>query len=232
MERYFPVVHQCDEDSSQHLWGACLAALEVELEGIADGANSYDVVRREGGSSCCPACCIGLHDVVSWAKPSSSAESENVQLVTGQSWSWCATCALNKLLWVSDSQEGVSQDDTKRRVAKAHQLVQMGKSHLPRRVWKGRLLPGHEGNPSEGSSCRIVRVTTGHLGSTFASPSDTHLLLRAAGLLARPQVPNTIIDIIRVVRLAALSKPDGGVTRICASGDGATPARSLDASRM
>ena len=59
-------------------------------------------------------------------------------------------------------------------------------------------------------------MTTEHLRTILGSPPDTHLLFRAAELLARAQVPNTIVDIIRVGRLTALSKPDGGVRGIVA----------------
>ena len=59
-------------------------------------------------------------------------------------------------------------------------------------------------------------MSTEHLQAILGSAPDTHLLFRAGELLARAQVLNTIVDIIRVGRLTALSEPDGGVRGIVA----------------
>ena len=59
-------------------------------------------------------------------------------------------------------------------------------------------------------------MATEHLRTILGNPPETHLLFRAGELLARAQVPNTIVDIIKVGRLTALSKPNGGVRGIVA----------------
>ena len=96
------------------------------------------------------------------------------------------------------------KDDTERRIAKAHQLVQMGEISFA---------VGHEGHPRHNKgSIQKTRLPDIPAKSAFefaqpsdVSGSDTHLLFRAGELLARAQVPHTIVDTIRVGKLTALS---------------------------
>ena len=55
-----------------------------------------------------------------------------------------------------------------------------------------------------------------HLRPLLDSSRDCHLLFRVAHLLARGEVPPSIVDVIRVGRLTALRKSNGGVRSIVA----------------
>ena len=57
-------------------------------------------------------------------------------------------------------------------------------------------------------------MTSEHLRPLLSKPDDVHLLFRMGEQLARAQVPNVLIDAIRMGRMTALSKPDGGVRGI------------------
>ena len=59
-------------------------------------------------------------------------------------------------------------------------------------------------------------MTSEHLRPLLSKPDDVHLLFRMGEQLARAQVPNVVIDAIRMGRMTALSKPDGGVRGIVA----------------
>ena len=62
----------------------------------------------------------------------------------------------------------------------------------------------------ERSSARSVE----HLFCILESEADSELLVQAASKLAVGDVPDEVIDGIRVGRLTALAKPDGGVRGI------------------
>ena len=57
-------------------------------------------------------------------------------------------------------------------------------------------------------------MTADHLFSILESEADSELLVQVASKLAVGDVPDEVIDGIRVGRLTALAKPDGGVRGI------------------
>ena len=57
-------------------------------------------------------------------------------------------------------------------------------------------------------------MTADHLFSIFESQADSELLVQVASKVAVGDVPNEVIDSIRVGWLTALAKPDGGVRGI------------------
>ena len=58
-------------------------------------------------------------------------------------------------------------------------------------------------------------MTADHLFSILESEADSELLVQVASKLAVGDVPDEVIDGIRVGRLTAFAKPDGGVREIC-----------------
>ena len=59
-------------------------------------------------------------------------------------------------------------------------------------------------------------MTWEHLRPLLDSPRDSRVLFRVADLLARGELPPSIVDVIRVGRLTALRKSNGGVRGIVA----------------
>ena len=59
-------------------------------------------------------------------------------------------------------------------------------------------------------------MTTEHLRPLLEDVQGMKLLSKLAALLAKAQVPDIAIQMIRLGRLTALSKPDGGVRGIVA----------------
>ena len=57
-------------------------------------------------------------------------------------------------------------------------------------------------------------MTVEHLRPLLDSPGDHHLLHTLAEGLAQGAVPESIVDAVRLGRMTALSKPDGGVRGI------------------
>ena len=57
-------------------------------------------------------------------------------------------------------------------------------------------------------------MTSDHLFPVLESEAASELLTQVASLLAVGQVPHTILEAIRLGRLLALQKPDGGVREI------------------
>ena len=53
-------------------------------------------------------------------------------------------------------------------------------------------------------------MTSDHLLPVLENEGDSELLCRVASLLSVGQVPETILEAIRLGRMPALSKPDGG----------------------
>ena len=58
------------------------------------------------------------------------------------------------------------------------------------------------------------KMTSEHLRFLFSKPDDVHLLF----WMGRAQFPNVVIDVIKVGRMTALSKLDGGVRGVVAGG--------------
>ena len=57
-------------------------------------------------------------------------------------------------------------------------------------------------------------MTSDHLFPLFSHERDSELLVQVCSLLATGDVPDVIIEAIRLGRVTALSKPDGGVKGI------------------
>ena len=244
------------------LWGSFRVALKVALEEITEGADSRDIVRQERGWKL-----LFLLPRMLLHRPPRGGQVGRAKLISRfekfSSGNWLELVMMSE---VCSEQAAVAfrrqsrrrQDDTERRIAKAHQLVQMGEISFARQALEGAALapgtratldvlrdPSRRPNlprepvpdiPANASAFELDEdlftrnlrtsrkgaaggpsgMTTEHLRTILGSPPDTHLLFRAGELLARAQVPNTIVDIIRVGRLTALSKPDGGVRGIVA----------------
>ena len=65
-----------------------------------------------------------------------------------------------------------------------------------------------------GASAGPSGITADHLFPVLESDRDSALLVQVALKLARGDVPEEVIDSIRLGRLTALNKPDGGVRGI------------------
>ena len=57
-------------------------------------------------------------------------------------------------------------------------------------------------------------MTNEHLRILLSNPSHFQLLFRAAEQLARGDIPAAVVDVVRLGRMIALQKPDGGVRGI------------------
>ena len=68
----------------------------------------------------------------------------------------------------------------------------------------------------KGAAGGLSGMTTEHLRPLLHSSRDTQLLFRVGEFLARAQIPESVVDIVRLGRLTALSKPGGGVRGIVA----------------
>ena len=126
-------------------------------------------------------------------------------------------------------------DDEAKRAARALSLVQVGDlsaarqalegtSMAPRTSAKLRALSDPERRPPvprEGLSREVQQAepaerfeTSDHLLTLLESEGDSELFTRVGSLLAVARVPHVILEAIRLGRLTALSKPDGGVRGI------------------
>ena len=59
-------------------------------------------------------------------------------------------------------------------------------------------------------------MTTEHLRPLLDDMRSLHLFFRVSERLARVQIPEVVADLLRLGRITALSKPDGGVRGIVA----------------
>ena len=67
-----------------------------------------------------------------------------------------------------------------------------------------------------GAAGRPSGMTTEHLRPLLDDMRSLHLFFRVSERLARAQIPEGVVDLLRLGRITALSKPDGGVRGIVA----------------
>ena len=132
-------------------------------------------------------------------------------------------------------------DDVEKRTLRAELLVQVGELSAARQALEGAALaPGNQATldaltdatrrpphlrPTFNKNLRSSRrgaaggpsgMTTEHLRPLLDERRALHLFFLVARKLARADVPDAIVDLIRVGRLTSLTKPDGGVRGIVA----------------
>ena len=101
-------------------------------------------------------------------------------------------------------------DDIELRAARAERLVQ---DHVPQTAFDldEDLFSKNLRSLKKGAASGPSGMTTDHLRPLLLDHRGLHLFFQMSERLARAEVPEAVVNIVRMGRLTALSKPDGGV---------------------